>query len=113
MIVALPGLFSYLFFVIVALPGLFSYLFCDICQRTIKMGRVTKVPLGKLPLTNTPFKRVADDIVRPIKPRSDKKSRYIITVIDYATRYPEVVALLIVLSMSHGKTLFCLALNFK
>ena len=23
---------------------------CDICQRTIRKGRVTKVPLGKLPL---------------------------------------------------------------
>ena len=29
---------------------------CDICQRTIQKGRVTKVPLGKLPLTETPFK---------------------------------------------------------
>ena len=31
MIVALPGLFSYPFFVIVALPGLFSYLFVNCC----------------------------------------------------------------------------------
>ena len=66
---------------------------CDICQRTIQKGRVTKVPLGKMPLIDTPFKRVAVDIVGPIEPRSDKKSRYILTVIDYATRYPEAVAL--------------------
>ena len=66
---------------------------CDICQRTIQKGRVTKVPLGKLPLIDTPFKRVAVDIVGPIEPRSDKKSRYILTMIDYATRYPEAVAL--------------------
>ena len=32
-------------------------------------------------------------LVGPIEPRSDKKSRYILTVIDYATRYPEAVAL--------------------
>ena len=32
---------------------------CDICQRTIRKGRVTKVPLGKLPLIDTPFKRVS------------------------------------------------------
>ena len=32
---------------------------CDICQRTIQKGRVTKVPLGKMPLIDTPFKRVA------------------------------------------------------
>ena len=66
---------------------------CDICQRTIQKGRVTKVPLGKMPLIDTPFKRVAVGIVGSIEPRSDKKSRYILTMIDYATRYPEAVAL--------------------
>ena len=66
---------------------------CDICQRTIQKGRDTKVPLGKMPLIDTPFKRVAVDIVGPNEPRSDKKSRYILTMIDYATRYPEVVEL--------------------
>ena len=66
---------------------------CDICQKTIRKGRVTKIPLEKLPLIDTPFKRVAVDIVGPIEPRSDKKSRYILTMIDYATRYPEAVAL--------------------
>ena len=44
-------------------------------------------------LIDTPFKRVAVDIVGPTEPRSDKKSRYILTMIDYATRYPEAVAL--------------------
>ena len=66
---------------------------CDICQRTIQKGRVTKVLLGKMPMIDTPFKRVAVDIVDPMEPRSDKKSRYILTMIDYATRYPEAVAL--------------------
>ena len=55
---------------------------CDICQRTIRKGRITKVPLGKLPLIYIPFKRVAVDIVGPIEPCSDKKSRYILTMID-------------------------------
>ena len=62
---------------------------CDICQKTIQNGRVTKVPLGKLPLIDTPFKRVAVDNVGPIEPRSERKSRYILTVIDYETRYSE------------------------
>ena len=48
--------------------------------------------LGKLPLIDTLFKRVAVDIVGPIEPRSERKSRYIL-MIDYATRYPEAVAL--------------------
>ena len=48
---------------------------CDICQRTNRKGRVTKVPLGKLPLIDTPFKRVSVQLVGPVEPRSDKKSR--------------------------------------
>ena len=60
---------------------------CDICQRTIRKGRVTKVALGKLPLIDTPFKRVTVQLVGPTEPRSDKKSRYILTMIDYWTRY--------------------------
>ena len=39
------------------------------------------------------MKRVAVDIVGPIEPRSEKRNRYILTMIDYATRYPEAVAL--------------------
>ena len=41
---------------------------CDVCQRTVKRGSVKKVPLGSMPLINTPFKRVAVDIVGPIAP---------------------------------------------
>ena len=33
------------------------------------------------------------DIVGPIESRFDRKSRYILTMLDYATRYPEAVAL--------------------
>ena len=51
------------------------------------------MPLGKLPLIDIPFKGVAVDIVGPIEPRSEKRNRYILTMIDYATRYPEAVAL--------------------
>ena len=66
---------------------------CYICQRTVQKGRVAKVPLGQLPLIDTPFKRVAVDIVGPIEPRSNNRSRYILTMMDYATRYPEAIAL--------------------
>ena len=66
---------------------------CDICQRTVQKGRVAKVPLGGLPLIDTPFKRVAVDIVGPIEPPSNNRSRYILTMMDYATRYPEAIAL--------------------
>ena len=42
----------------------------------------------------TRLKRVTVDIVGQIKPRSKKRNRFILTLIDYATRYPEAVALL-------------------
>ena len=66
---------------------------CDVCQRTLAKGRVTKVPLGKMPLIEVPFERIAVDIVGPIHPMTDQKNRYILTVIDYATRYPEAIPL--------------------
>ncbi|XP_033099549.1 uncharacterized protein LOC117103147 [Anneissia japonica] len=63
---------------------------CDICQRTIPKGLLKKVPLGGMPLVDTPFDRVAMDIVGP---RSGRGNRYILTLVDYATRYPEAVVL--------------------
>ena len=66
---------------------------CDVCQRTIKRGSVKKVPLGSMPLIDTPFKRVAVDIVGPIAPPSEAGHWYILTLVDYATRYPEAVPL--------------------
>ncbi|XP_037802987.1 uncharacterized protein LOC119597481 [Penaeus monodon] len=48
---------------------------------------------NKTPLIDTPFKRVAVDIVGPIKPASSEGHRYILTLVDYATRYPEAVPL--------------------
>ena len=44
-------------------------------------------------MIDKPFKRVSVQLVGPIEPRSDTKSRYILTMIDYATRYLEAVAL--------------------
>lgn len=66
---------------------------CDVCQRTVTKGSVTKVPLGTMPLIDTPFKRVAVDLVGPLQPLTDKGNRYILTLVDYATRYPEAVPL--------------------
>ena len=66
---------------------------CDICQRTVSKGRVPVTPLGKMPLIEVPFKRVAIDLVGPIAPVTDRGNRYILTMVDYATRYPEATAL--------------------
>ena len=45
---------------------------CDVCQRTIKKGIIVKkVISGSMPLINTPFKRVAVDIVGQIAPPNE------------------------------------------
>ena len=66
---------------------------CDVCQKTVARGSVPRAPLGDMPLINQPFKRVAIDLVRPIPPASDKGHRYFLTLVDYATRYPEALPL--------------------
>ena len=66
---------------------------CDVCQKTVDKGSVPRAPLGDMPLIDQPFKRVAIDLVGPIAPASDKGHRYILTLVDYATRYPEAVPL--------------------
>ena len=66
---------------------------CDICQRTIQKGKIPRAPLRSMPIIGTPFKRIALDLIGPITPETHEGHRYILTVVDYATRYPEAVAL--------------------
>jgi hypothetical protein len=46
-----------------------------------------------MPLIDVPFKRVAMDLVGPIQPVTTSGYQYILTVVDYATRYPEATPL--------------------
>ena len=66
---------------------------CEICQKTVPKGKVTKVPLGEMPIMDVPFHRVAVDLIGPITPVSDKGNRNILTIVDFATKYPEAFAL--------------------
>ena len=59
-----------------------------------------------MPLIDTPFQRIAINLVGPIHPCSDRKNRYILTVVDYATRYPEAVALANIDTKSVAEALF-------
>ncbi|GFO12515.1 gypsy retrotransposon integrase-like protein 1 [Plakobranchus ocellatus] len=56
-------------------------------------GPHTGVPLEKVPLIDTPFKRVAIDLVGPINPQSEAGHGFILTLVDYATRFAEAVPL--------------------
>ncbi|XP_070180343.1 uncharacterized protein [Littorina saxatilis] len=64
---------------------------CDICQRTTPKGRVPCAPLEKMPLIDEAFRRVAVDLVGPIQPPTARGHRYILTIVDVATRFPEAV----------------------
>ena len=66
---------------------------CDICQRTLQKGKVSKVPLERMSLTDEPFQRVAVDLLGPLFLTTDRGNSYILTLVDYATRYPEAIAL--------------------
>ena len=79
-------------------PGLHEDVtsFCrsrDVCQKTLARGSAPRAPLGDTPLINQPFKKVTIDLVEPIAPASDKGHRYILTLVDCATRYPVAVPL--------------------
>ena len=45
-----------------------------------------------MPVIELPFQRIAMDIVGPL-PRTQRGNRFILTVCDYATRYPEAIAM--------------------
>ena len=64
---------------------------CSACQKSSSKGRL-RAPLVPLPIIATPFKRIAMDIVGPL-PKSRSGKRYILVVCDYATRFPEAIAL--------------------
>ena len=52
-----------------------------------------KLPLIKMPLNDVQFQRVAVDLIGPTSLVSESGERYVPTVMEFATRYPEAVAL--------------------
>lgn len=61
---------------------------CSICQKGTQRGRTPKAKLVPIPKIDVPFSRVAIDFVGPL-PMTEKKNRYIMVCMDYATRFPE------------------------
>ena len=66
---------------------------CDVCQKTTAKESVSHEPIGDMTLIDMPFRGVAVNLVRPILPASEKGHQYILTLVDYATRYPDAVPL--------------------
>lgn len=78
---------------------------CDKCQRMSVKGRVRPVPLKQLPIITEPFSRVAVDIVGPLSPPTSQGHRYVLTLIDFATGFPEAAPLKEVTSISVAEAL--------
>ena len=68
--------------------------FCRSCQNCQKSThrKTSRAPMISMPIIGEPFERMAMDIVGPL-PRSRSGCRYILVLCDYATRYPEAIAL--------------------
>ena len=79
---------------------------CAECQKTAPKVHYRN-PLIPLPIINTPFQRIALDIVGPL-PKSSRGHRYILVIVDYATRYPEAIPLRVANAKAVAKELFLL-----
>ena len=60
---------------------------CPICQKAIP-ALLTKAPLHPLPIIKNPFQRVAMDIFGLLK-RTKSGHKYVLVIVDYATKWPE------------------------
>ena len=81
---------------------------CDVCQRTSSKGRLKNVPLEKVPVISTPFYRVAIDIVGPIIPASYDGHKYVLTMVDYASSFPEAIPLRNITSIDVAEALIAI-----
>ena len=78
-------------------PGFYSdirnyCLTCPECQMIARKRVHERAPLNPVPIVAEPFEKVAIDIVGEL-PKSKSGFKYILTLVDYATRYPEAVPL--------------------
>ena len=64
---------------------------CQTCQKTAR-GSFQKAKLVPLPVIEVPFTRIAMDMVGPL-PRTEDGHRYILTIVDYGSRYPDAIPL--------------------
>ncbi|XP_070576339.1 uncharacterized protein [Ptychodera flava] len=65
---------------------------CSPCQKSARRRASEKAPLISMPIINIPFELIAMDIVGPLK-RTRRGNKFILVIVDYATRYPEALAM--------------------
>ena len=66
--------------------------YCRTCQTCQKIGKpnlvIPPAPLNPIPVLDPPFSRILIDVVGPL-PRTSSGNRYLFTLMDLSTRYPE------------------------
>ena len=77
---------------------------CEVCQKNSSC-KPPKVPLVTPPLIDTPFSRVAIDIIGPM-PKSAKGNRFALVMIDLATKFPDAVPLKYIDANTVAESLF-------
>uniref|UniRef100_A0A9J8C322 Gypsy retrotransposon integrase-like protein 1 n=1 Tax=Cyprinus carpio carpio TaxID=630221 RepID=A0A9J8C322_CYPCA len=77
---------------------------CRECQ-LVNPPAAPKAPLRPLPLVQVPFERIGMDLIGPLE-RSARGHRFALVIVDYATRYPEAVALRNISAKSVADALF-------
>ena len=65
---------------------------CGPCQRIGKGQQVETAPLKALPVIGRPFSLISADFVGPL-PKTNLNNRFLLTVIDHATKYVEAIPL--------------------
>ena len=83
---------------------------CPQCQMVARKMKSQRAPLQPTEIVTEPFKKIAIDIVGEL-PRSTTGHRYILTIVDYATRYPAAIPLRSVTSKAVADALvqyFCM-----
>ncbi len=77
---------------------------CRECQ-LVNPPASPKAPLRPLPLMQVPFELIGMDLIGPLE-RSARGHRFALVLVDYATRYPEAVALRNISAKSVAEALF-------
>ena len=78
-------------------PGFYSDIrvFCQTCPQCQLVARKRtqeRAPLKPVPIVSVPFTKIAMDLIGEL-PRTKSGYKYILTLVDYATRYPEAIPL--------------------
>ena len=79
-------------------PGIWE---CQLVNQTA----IPRAPLQPLPLMEVPFKRIVMDLIGPFH-QSAHAYRFVLVLVDYATRYPEAVPLCTISAKSVAQALF-------